>query len=258
MRNKPIGIFDTGIGGISVLRTAKRALPKEKFIYLADFENAPYGSKTKQEILDLTLDNIKYLIDRGIKAAVIACNTATSAAIRDIRQAYSIPIIGMEPAIKPASQKFTSGKTIVLATPATLKFMKYQKLYESLGNTDVIPLECPGLSRLIEETKPNSIEIKNYLKNIFSSFDVKEISAIVIGCTHYSFIEDDISKQVSDVSIFDGRYGTVRYLKKALEENNLLSDGKQETELISKHDDRKYQDLLIEFMKTPLKYEDNF
>lgn len=256
MRNKPIGIFDSGVGGISVLRTAKRFLPNEKYLYLADFENAPYGDKSKKEILEFSFKNMEYLINRGVKAVVVACNTATSAAIKEIRAAYTIPVLGLEPAIKPASQKIKSGKTIVLATKATLKFMKFQKLYESLGNSDVVPIVCPGLSKLIENQKPNSIEIKKYLKNIFSNYKINEISAVVIGCTHFSFIQEDISEAVDGAAIFDGRYGTARYLKKVLVEKDLISDDRSEIELISNHENNKYQNLLIDFMKLPLRSEE--
>ena len=252
MNNKPIGIFDSGVGGLSVLRTIKKTIPNEKFIYCADFKNAPYGQKSKQEITDITFDNMEYLISRDVKAVVVACNTATSAAIEKLRDAYKIPVLGIEPAIKPASQKIDYGKTLVLATSATLKFMKFQKLYESLGDRDVIPVECPGLSNLIESAKPNGKQINQYLVKIFSKFKNINISAVVIGCTHFSFIEDDIKRALDGVEVFDGRYGTARYLHRVLMDNDLMSDGDAEIELISNDEDIKYQKLLFEFMQLPL------
>ena len=252
MKNKPIGIFDSGVGGLSVLRTIKKLLPNEKFIYYADFQNAPYGLKSKQEIIKNALGCMEYLMECDIKACVVACNTATSAAVDELRNKYNIPVLGIEPAIKPASIKIASGKTLVLATPATLKLMKFQKLYESLGNKDVVPVECPGLSELIESAKPKSNEIGNYLNDIFREHKNEDIAAVVIGCTHFSFIEEDIKKTLANIDVFDGRYGTARYLKKVLEEKDLLSDSETKVELISNSEHIKYQKLLIEFMQLPL------
>ncbi len=256
MNNKPIGVYDSGVGGIAVLRTIQNLLPNEKYVLFADFENAPYGEKTKEEILLLAKDGVKKLVDRGVKAVVVACNTATSAAISELRQEYSLPIIGMEPAIKSAAENGCERKTLVLATPVTLKLMKFQKLFESLGDENIVPVECPGLSNLIEEEKPGSPNIKKYLENIFSEYNNNEISAVVIGCTHYSFIENDIKLAADCEDVFDGRYGTARHLKKTLEDKDMLAQNSLATEFIFNGDDEKYHNLLLEFMKRPLSFKE--
>ena len=253
MNSRPIGIFDSGVGGISVLHAMIELMPNEKYIFLADFKNSPYGSKSKLEILDFSFFNMEYLKKRDVKAVVVACNTATSAAIGEIRNEYDFPVIGIEPAIKLASQKISSGKILVLATPATLNFMKFQKLHESFGSENIEKVECPKLVKLIENSGSGSIEIKQYLKDLFAEFNNIDISAVVIGCTHFSFIEDDIKKAVGRARIFDGRYGTARHLKKILSKNNLLSKNKGSIELISNDKNIKYQRLLDDFFNIKLK-----
>lgn len=256
MNNAPIGIFDSGVGGISVLRTIRRLMPNERFIYLADFKNAPYGSKSKKEILDISLLNMDYLKDRGVKAVVVACNTATSAAINELRSRYNMPVIGIEPAIKPASQKIKKGKVLVLATPATLRFMKFQKLYETYGNENIERVECPGLSKLIENAGPDSIEIKQYLEKLLTKYQSKEISAVVIGCTHFSFIEKDIQETVGSAVIFDGRHGTARHLEEVIVQKDMIAEGEGRMDLISTHEDMTYKLLMDRFMRMALSSEE--
>jgi len=256
MDNKPIGIYDSGVGGVAVLRTIQNLLPNEKYILFADFKNAPYGKKTKKEILRLARGGVKLLLDKDVKAVVVACNTATSAAIKDLRAEYEIPIIGMEPAVKPAAESVKSGKIIVLASPATLRLMKFHKLSESLGGKNIQPVECPGLSMLIEKEKPGSQKIKDYLEDILSQYKKEEIAAAVIGCTHYSFIEPDIKKTTGCSVVFDGRHGTAKHLKKILEEKTLLGTNTLDTQFVITGEKAKYHKLLLEFMLRPLGFED--
>ncbi len=258
MNNKPIGIYDSGVGAVAVLRTAQNILPNEKYLLFADFKNAPYGDKTKDEILCLAKKGVKKLIDEGAKAVVVACNTATSAAIEDIRAEYSgnIPIIGMEPAIKPAVNEISTGDVLVLATAATLKFMKFKKLAKSLGANNIVPIECPDLSKLIEQEESGSKKIKEYLDKLLEGYDNEKIDAAVIGCTHFSFIEKEIKNAVGCDCVFDGRYGTARHLKNILREKKLLSENNSGTELLLIESDESFKSLIMDFMSRPLSFEE--
>lgn len=256
MNNRPIGIYDSGVGAVAVMRTIQNFLPNEKFILFADFKNAPYGVKTKEEISTLAKSGVKRLVDMGVKAVVVACNTATSAAIIQLRQEFDIPIIGMEPAIKPAAENGDGTTTIVLATSATLKLMKFQKLFESIGDENIFPVSCPGLSTLIEQEKQGSPKIIKYLEDVLSDYIQQEISSIVIGCTHYSFIEEDIKKATGCKNVFDGRYGTARHLKKTLQSQNLLGQETSSIEFVNDSTDEKYHELLLDFMDRALSFED--
>ena len=253
---RPIGIYDSGVGAAAVLRTAQRALPGERFILYADFDNAPYGDKSKKEIAHLAKEGVKLLVHKGVKAVVVACNTATSAAVDELREYFEIPIIGMEPAIKPAAESVEGGKILVLATPATLRLMKFQKLSDSLGGKNIVPVECPGLSILIENTRPGAPEIGRYLADVLSGYERHEISAAVIGCTHYSFIENEIKKATGCSTIFDGRYGTVRHLKNTLIENGMLGAESPGTKYYLRGQEQKYRALIDDFMERPLSFEE--
>ena len=256
MDNRPIGIYDSGVGAVAVLRTAQSILPNEKFLLFADFENAPYGEKTKDEILELAKRGVRTLTDKHAKAVVVACNTATSAAIDELRREYSMPIIGMEPAIKPAAHKIEKGKVLVLATPATLKFTKFKKLYASLDDENIVPVACPDLSKLIEDKKPGSKYIKKYLKDIISPFDKKDISAVVIGCTHFSFIAEDIKEAAQCNAVFDGRYGTARHLQKTIEKENLLGSNRGGAEFVLSAKDEIYRRMIEDFYAMKLSFEE--
>ncbi|MDD5731732.1 MAG: glutamate racemase [Patescibacteria group bacterium] len=226
---QPIGIFDSGIGGLSVLEEARKLLPHEDFIYFSDSANFPYGDKKTNELKKIIIKNIKTLVDAGCKAIVIACNTATSVAITDLRKKFSIPIIGMEPAIKPALEG-RHEKILVLATPLTLKLEKFNQLRSKLDKEDeLIILPAKGLAGLIEKNVLNGSdkkEIKKYLEKLFSKINKKEISTVVLGCTHYVFIKDLVQKLFSGKKVIDGNLGTVQHLKKVLKEKNLLNKQK--------------------------------
>lgn len=234
--NNPIGIFDSGIGGLSVLKEAVKQLPHEDFIYFCDSKNIPYGDKKARELKKIIDESISFLIEKKVKAIVLACNTATSVAIDDLRERYSIPIIGMEPAVKPAVEKSKSGKVLVLATPLTLEQEKFSKLKEKIdrfGEVAVLPAEnLAGMieKHLIENYKKNvfSPELEEYLEKIFSHFDLENISAVVLGCTHYLFIKPYLQKILSEgTKIIDGNEGTIHQLKKVLESKKLLNNKKE-------------------------------
>ena len=237
MNNKPIGVFDSGLGGISVLKELYALMPNENYIYYGDCLNAPYGTKENDEIMHLTSKCIRHLIDMDSKAVVIACNTATSVAANKLRREYDIPIIGIEPAVKPAAIAHRGGKIIVMATPMTLKKEKFINLTDNYSDmAEIISLPCPGLVEIIEKGITEGEEIDNYLKNIFLPYDGIRVDAVVLGCTHYPHIRSSIKKAIGyEIDIIDGGEGTARETKRRLTEENLMSDhiGKGKIDFIS-------------------------
>lgn len=224
-KDLPIGVFDSGIGGISVLKKCLAVLPDESYIYFGDDANCPYGERSTEEIADLTVSAADRLVCMGIKALIIACNTATGAAVERLRAKYDIPVIGMEPALKPAVQGSKNGRVLVMATPATLKQQKFIKLmekYKDIKGIDTLP--CPGLAELIEYSLEDKAVINDYLtKALPANTDMYD--AVVLGCTHYMFIEEDISSFFRSAQIYHGNTGAANQLKRILESNGLLSTG---------------------------------
>lgn len=223
---KPVGVFDSGVGGISVLRELVKQMPYEDYIYLGDSENAPYGTKTLDEVRGLTVSNVRFLLENGTKAIAIACNTATSAAVSMLRKIYpDIPLVGIEPAIKPAVLYKKDSRIVVMATPMTLKQEKFQTLMHRYENmADIVPLPCPGLMEFVERGVLDGEEIKEYLIELFGSVNRKKIDSIVLGCTHYPFVKNVVQKVAgSNVAIFDGGEGTAREMKRRLTEAGLLN-----------------------------------
>ena len=221
MTTLPIGVFDSGVGGLSVLKYAVTALPKENFIYFGDSANAPYGEKTDSLVLELTVKAVDFLSSQGIKALVVACNTATSVAVDFLRQKYAFPIISMEPAIKPALEK-TDGKVLLLATNVTLKSRRVNSLIEKYDKENrVIKVSCPHLAKKIEETVFGNCDIDGYLSGILRPYADIGATAAVLGCTHYPFVKDRIERILGKISVFDGIDGTIGHLKHVLAENGL-------------------------------------
>lgn len=218
----PVGFFDSGVGGLSVLLTAREMLPNENYIYYGDGANAPYGGKTSEEIKKLTFSAINVLLNEGIKALVVACNTATSVAIEGLRAKLDIPVIGMEPAVKPAISYADKGRILVMATQATLRLPKFGKLVEQLHIEDeIIPLPAPRLAELVEIGVAG--DIKSYLQILLKPY-VGKVSAVVLGCTHYIFCIDIIRSIMNDIPIIHGNVGTVMHLKNILETDGLINE----------------------------------
>lgn len=223
MINKSIGFFDSGVGGLSVLKEACALMPEENYIYYGDSANAPYGEKSREEIFELTMRGIGYLMSNDIKALVIACNTATSAVIDELRKEVDIPVIGMEPAIKPALAA-VEGKVLMMATPATIRLERYNNLLERFNARErVVNLACNKLAGMIEHNVlSHSNELEDYLAGLLAPYKNTGIQGIVLGCTHYVFIKEDIKEAFGeDVLIFDGNRGTVNRLKSVLEEKGI-------------------------------------
>jgi glutamate racemase len=222
-----IAVFDSGVGGISVLRHLRRELPNERFVYYGDSANAPYGTRPTEQIRQLTLCAAKKLMDRGCKALVVACNTATAAAIEDLRQQYPDRIvIGIEPALKPASDRFPGTTVGVMATPATLREEKFARLLHRFEvHCQVVKLPAAGLVELVEAGKGNSAEAEALLRPLLAPH-YNKLSAVVLGCTHYPFAAEVISRLLgADTVLLDGGAGTARETRRRLEAAGLLFQG---------------------------------
>lgn len=234
--NGYVGVFDSGVGGISVLRQLAATLPAENFVYFGDSANAPYGEKTRDQVARMSRDIVDRLLDEGAKAIVIACNTATSVAAASIRADYAhVPIIGVEPALKPATEQPGVKRILVMATPITLRLDKYQLLAEKWGSGhEVIDAPCPGLAARIEKGDLESPDIYELLEDLVGSY-AGAVDAVVLGCTHYPFIARQIREVVGDVPLFDGAYGTALQLQRKLAERGLTtkSSGRGTVEFLS-------------------------
>ena len=225
-----IAVFDSGVGGISVLRQLLKQMPGEKFLYFGDSANAPYGTRSTEEIRQLVHDVAQQLLKKGIKALVVACNTATSAAIDMLRQTYpDLIIVGIEPAVKLAARLFPGGTIGVMATPVTLREQKFNHLMHNLDDQcTIIKLPIPGLPELIEEGKGNDPETDALLRPILEPWSGK-LDAVVLGCTHYPFAAQAIRRILgNNVTLLDGGEGTARETKRRLAQNDLLLEGQGE------------------------------
>ena len=227
MSRLPVGVFDSGVGGISVLRAMVSLLPGEDFLYFGDSANAPYGTKDTEEIRRLTLLHAAELYRQGIKALVIACNTATSAAIRDLREIYrDIPVIGIEPALKPAVLSGTHPTVVVMATPQTVEGNKFHRLVERFaGDAEIIPLSCPGLMEYVERGELEGENVEKTLHTLLDPLLERHVDAVVLGCTHYPFLISRIRSMIGDeVLLLDGSEGTARELRRRLAAEHLLRE----------------------------------
>lgn len=221
----PIGVFDSGVGGISVLQHIHALLPHEQLLYVADSRYAPYGNKTPQEIQSRCFEIADFLIAKGVKAIVVACNTATAAAIDKMREKYNLPIIGMEPAVKPAAEASKNGVIGVLATVGTLKSAQFAGLLESYGrNVKVVTQGCVGLVECIERGELRSDNTLNLLEQYCQPLLEEGADTIVLGCTHYPFVKPLIRQVVGgDVILIDTGSAVAKQLQKRLAMLDLLT-----------------------------------
>ena len=222
-----IAVFDSGVGGVSVLRELLRLMPDEKYLYFGDSANAPYGTKTTEEVRALTLAAAQMLMARGCKALVVACNTATAAAIRELRAIYPDRIIiGIEPALKVAADHFPGGEIGVMATPVTLREEKFDVLLHRFTDTCTVhKIPAPGVVELVEQGKAAGEEMEALLRPLLEPYRGK-LCAMVLGCTHYPFAAPVIGKILGEnTALLDGGPGTARQTKRRLEAEGLLWDG---------------------------------
>ena len=225
-KNEYIAVFDSGVGGISVLRELVKKMPGEKFLYFGDSANAPYGKRTTEEVRRLTVDAAAMLMARGIKALVVACNTATAAAITDLRTAYPDAIIvGIEPALKVAADRFPNGHIGVMATPVTLREEKFHQQLERFPQVQVSLIPAPELVDLVEAGHAEDAQAEQYLRGILAPYAGK-LDAVVLGCTHFPFAAKVIGKILGEKTvILDGGEGTARETFRRLQEADLLEMG---------------------------------
>ena len=229
-KNRPIGFFDSGVGGLSVMKEAIQVMPNENYIYFGDSKNAPYGVKSVEEVRNLTFKAVEFLLNKGVKGIAIACNTATSAAVADLRKVYpDLPLVGIEPALKPAVELNKDGNILIMATSMTLKEEKFNRLMSRYKDrASIIPVPCPGLVEFIESGKLDGKEVEEYLFEKMNTYNGGKIASIVLGRTHYPFIKDTLVKIIGkDITIIDGGLGTAKELRRRLREKNLLTESKE-------------------------------
>ena len=233
-RTRPIGVFDSGVGGISVLKKLKERLPFESFVYYSDSKNAPYGKLTEYAILGFTDKAVGTLFSLGCKAVVIACNTATAVAAESLRMKYPFPIIGLEPALRPAEAEFPEGRILLLATPVTLRGGKFKKLFNEIERGNVTCVSAPELVGFVETGRGNSVEAVAYLKSLLDNVDndrcdngtlgTDRFDACVLGCTHFPFAKAAISEALGyEVKFFDGADGAAKRLEAELKARSILN-----------------------------------
>lgn len=216
--NNPIGLFDSGIGGTSIWKEIHHLLPNESTIYLADSKNAPYGQKSKNEIIELSFKNTEFLLNQNCKLIVVACNTATTNAIKELRDKYDVPFIGIEPAIKPAATNSQTQKIGILATKGTLNSELFYKNVEKFQDITIIEQIGYNLVTLIENGEMHSPEMTHLLKEYLTPMIEQNIDYLVLGCTHYPYLIPQIKKIIpTNIKIIDSGEAVARQTKAVLE-----------------------------------------
>lgn len=239
----PIGVFDSGVGGLSILSASLNKLPNESYLYIADSAFAPYGDKSDTVIRERVIKIVSHLINLGAKAIVIACNTATAAAVHECRKLFALPIIGVEPGLKPAITISQSKRVGVLATQYTVASQKFQRLVSQLEQQaeSITALGCPGLVELIENPNTSNEEIRTLLRPYIVQFETAGIDTLALGCTHYGFVEHEISALFRrPIKVVDTSYSIALEIERRLGEQNLLSRSERQgkVELLTTGKDR--------------------
>jgi len=226
MENRPIGIFDSGVGGLCVLREIRTRLPHESIHYLADSRNCPYGSKTREEALSLSRKNIEFLVKQGCKLIVVACNTVTAVAIDYFRSEYNIPFVGMEPAVKPAALQTKTKKIGVLATENTLNGRLFKQTFEKYAQgLEVVVQPGYGLVELVEQQAQDSEQARILLSQYLLPMMDKGVDTLVLGCTHYPFLLEMIKTVTQNrITIIDPADAVANQTQKVLAQFNLTAD----------------------------------
>lgn len=224
LKEAPIGIFDSGIGGTSIWREIHQLLPNENTIYLADSKNAPYGEKSKEEIIALSKKNTELLLSFGCKIIVVACNTATTNAIKILRETYNVPFIGIEPAIKPAALHSKTQTIGILATKGTLSSELFHETASKLNKIKIVEQIGHGLVEQIENGEINSLQTKKLLQKYLQPMIENHVDYIVLGCTHYPYLTNEIRKIIPNtIKIIDSGEAVAKQTKNILQTNNLLN-----------------------------------
>lgn len=254
--SRPIGILDSGVGGLSIAKAIAERLPNENLIYIADTLHNPYGNKSLDFIQTRTNDISKFLFSQSAKALVIACNTATVNAIDQIRANINIPIIGVEPAIKPAAKQSITKNVGILVTQATAENYRFQYLIEQHKNDAQVHIQaCPGLVELIETNKMQTQECELLLTQFLTSLLSKNVDTLVLGCTHYPFLTNKIRDIVgTTINIIETAIPVTLQLRRKLTEQNLLNLSKEQGNyrFLSSKVNRQQQQLFIDLWQQPL------
>ena len=233
IQNNAIGLFDSGIGGTSIWKEVHSLLPNENTIYLADSINAPYGLKTKEEIIALSCKNTELLLELNCKIIIVACNTATTNAIQELRAKYKVPFIGIEPAIKPAALQSKTQTIGILATKGTLNSELFHKSVANHPDVKIIEQIGHGLVQLIENGDINSPEMEELLKSYLTPMIEKNIDFLVLGCSHYPYLIPQIKKIISEhVQIIDSGEAVAKQTLNILRQNNLLNNANKKSSQI--------------------------
>ncbi|PKM31401.1 MAG: glutamate racemase [Gammaproteobacteria bacterium HGW-Gammaproteobacteria-11] len=246
MNDSPVGVFDSGVGGLSVLAEIRRQLPAESLLYVADSAYVPYGEKSPETIRQRSQAIAAFLLERGAKALVLACNTATAAAVNDLRSLYDLPIIGMEPAVKPAALATRTGVVGVLATTGTLQSAKFAALLDRFaGSVKVITQPCPGLVELIEQGELQGPRLEALLQSFTQPLLAQGCDTLILGCTHYPFVRQVLQAMLPGVTLIDTAGAVARRLAERLQVNELLATGPaRATAFWSSGDPHGMQDIL--------------
>ncbi len=258
MNNKPIGVFDSGVGGLSILRELFKELPDESFVFLGDQKNVPYGGKTKEQIIELLTAALDFFKSKNVKAVVLACNTATVYGIEEMRKKYDFPIIGTVPVIKQLQKYTKTKKTAVFSTPATAKSEYLRDLVERFApDLDVELVGGSNLEQLVEKGNLDNPEIDEVLNRILPELVKKGVDTIALGCTHYPFLRDKIQKIVGGgVVLLDSGGAVSRRTKEVLRLENMLSDKKDEDHYFTTGEAAMFKDVAEELLGFNIKNVD--
>lgn len=242
-----IGIFDSGIGGVTVLKEIIKILPDENYIYYSDSKNNPYGDKSDEDILEICDNIVKILLNKNCKIIVIACNTASAKAVVFLREKYpEIRFIAIEPAYKMVYDYAYNKPTLVMATQGTIESEKFNLLYKKYNNHKTILLPCVGLADIIELNENEKID--KYLREKIGMYN-GEVENVVLGCTHYPLIKNEIRKVLGNVEFFDGSKRLAEHLKNVLEEDEMVNNGKGIIEFIDSQDLKNKEKRFFEILK---------
>ena len=225
MSDQPIGIFDSGVGGLTIYEEIHQLLPNENIIYLADSKNAPYGEKSKQEIVDISVKNTEFLLSKGAKLIVVACNTASTNAVKHLRNTYDVPFIRVQPAIKPAAERTRSNTVGILATKGTLESeLLFETSQRFASGVRVISKVGEGLVSGIERGEIDDPRLYELLRSYLEPMVAEGIDHLVLGCTHYPLLRSKIEEIVGkEVSVIDSGEAIARQTKVILTQENLLN-----------------------------------
>jgi glutamate racemase len=231
--NNPIGIFDSGVGGLSVLHEISSLLPDESLVYYADTANCPYGGKTQDVVVGYSEAATRFLLDRQCKIIVVACNTATSIAIAQLRKTFDLPFVGIVPALKPAAMESKTGVIAVLATAGTLNSQTFDEVRRKFsGDVEIIPVVANDLVDIVENSLQGTETAKNAVQRYIQPLLRRNIDHLVLGCTHFPFLIDDIRKFTGDRVVLDNPAPAVaQRVKFILEQNGLSADAKKQQKI---------------------------